>query len=552
MTSPIALRFADTDLDALAGLPGRVALLIDAAAKKPLKAPAARLLDKATGGAISRAVAGKAWDKLAAGDALSLAFPAGMAADALSLVKLPADAPQATLRKAGAGLGRAIPEDGLTVLAGDHPGAAELAFGLALRAYDFRDHKTGENPAAGPVTLMADKPEALASAAADHAALAEGIFFTRDLVNEPANVLTTDDFAARLAAMQELGLEVEILEEADLERLGMRALLGVGQGSESPSKVVVMQWNGGKKKDAPLALIGKGVVFDTGGISIKPAAGMEEMTMDMGGAAVVAGVMRTLALRKARANVVGLVGLVENMPDGRAQRPGDIVRSMKGDTIEIINTDAEGRLVLADVLWYAQDRFQPAAMIDLATLTGAIIIALGHDNAGVFSNDDGLADQILSAAATEGEGAWRLPMGPSYDDQLKSRLADMKNTGTRAGGSITAAQFLKRFVKDGTPWAHIDIAGVAMPPAETTLAPKGATGWGVRTLNRLIEDGYADAAGKGQARKGKAKGKVNPNAKGGKGKAARAVRADGAPVKGYPTDLHDAGDGSTAPRGHKL
>jgi len=283
------------------------------------------------------------------------------------------------------------------------------------------------------------------------AALAEGVFFTRDLVNEPANILTTDDFAARLAAMQELGLDVEILEEPDLAKLGMGALLGVGQGSESPSKVVVMRWQGGTKDEPPFALVGKGVVFDTGGISIKPAAGMEEMTMDMGGAGVVAGVMRTLALRKAQANVVGVVGLVENMPDGRAQRPGDVVRSMKGDTIEVINTDAEGRLVLADVLWYTQERFAPVAMINLATLTGAIIVALGHENAGVFSNNDALANNFLRAAEAEGEGAWRMPMGAAYDAMLKSRVADMRNSVGRPAGSITAAQFLARFVKPETP-----------------------------------------------------------------------------------------------------
>ena len=320
--------------------------------------------------------------------------------------------------------------------------------------------------------------------------MAEGVFFTRDLVNEPANVLTTTDFADRLKAMEALGLEVEVLEDDDLAKLGMRALLGVGQGSESPSKVVVMRWNGGKKKDAPLALVGKGVVFDSGGISIKPAAGMEEMTMDMGGAGVVAGVMRTLALRRAKANVVGLVGLVENMPDGRAQRPGDIVKSMKGDTIEVINTDAEGRLVLADVLWYAQERFKPSAVVDLATLTGAVIIALGHENAGIFSNDDKLADRVLKAAGSEGEGAWRLPLSPAYDALIDSRLADIKNTGGRPAGSITAAQFLQRFIRDGQPWVHIDIAGVALPPGATDLAPKGATGWGVMTLNRMIRDNF--------------------------------------------------------------
>ncbi|MCB2134851.1 MAG: leucyl aminopeptidase, partial [Rhodobacteraceae bacterium] len=245
---------------------------------------------------------------------------------------------------------------------------------------------------------------------------------------------------------------------------------------------------GGKKGDAPFALVGKGVCFDSGGISIKPALGMEEMTMDMGGAGVVAGVMRALALRKANANVVGLVGLVENMPDGAAQRPGDVVRSMKGDTIEVINTDAEGRLVLADVLWYAQDRFKPTGMINLATLTGAIIIGLGHENAGVFSNDDTLCNAFLKAAGAEGEGAWRMPMGPAYDALLKSRIADMRNSVGRPAGSITAAQFLKRFVKDETPWIHLDIAGVTLPPKETALAPQGASGWGVMALNRLIQD----------------------------------------------------------------
>jgi leucyl aminopeptidase len=266
----------------------------------------------------------------------------------------------------------------------------------------------------------------------------------------------------------------------------MRTLLAVGQGSASPSKVVVMQWIGTDPKDAPLALIGKGVVFDTGGISLKPAAGMEDMTMDMGGAGTVAGAMCALAKRKAKANVVGIVGLVENMPSGTATRPGDVVRSMKGDTVEIINTDAEGRLVLCDIMWYAQDRFAPSAMIDLATLTGAIIIGLGHENAGVFSNEDKLCNAFLKAAAEEDEGAWRMPLGKAYDDMLKSNIADMKNIGGRPAGSITAAQFLQRFVKPQTPWIHLDIAGVAELKADSTFAPKGATGWGVRALNRLV------------------------------------------------------------------
>jgi len=313
---------------------------------------------------------------------------------------------------------------------------------------------------------------------------------TRDLTNEPANVLTTTEFADRLKEMESLGLKVEVLDDKALEKLGMRTLLSVGQGSDSPSYVVAMRWDGGAKGAAPLALVGKGVVFDTGGISLKPAGGMEDMTMDMGGAGVVAGTMRALARRKAKANVVGLVGLVENMPSGNATRPGDVITSMKGDTVEVINTDAEGRLVLCDVMWYAQETYKPAAMIDLATLTGAIIIGLGHENAGVFSNDDALCNQFLRAAGAEGEGAWRMPLGQAYDDLLKSRIADMKNIGGRPAGSVTAAQFLQRFVQDGVPWIHLDIAGVASVKAETALAPAGATGWGVAALNRLVADQF--------------------------------------------------------------
>jgi leucyl aminopeptidase len=378
------------------------------------------------------------------------------------------------------------------VLAIGQARVAEVALGLALRAYAFETYRTREKDAPEPnraVTFQVRDPAAAEAAYAPLGAQAEGVYFTRDLVSEPANVLSTVEFANRLLGLKELGVSVEVLEEPELEALGMRTLLAVGQGSESPSKVVVMQWTGGGEA-APLALIGKGVVFDSGGISIKPGAGMEEMTMDMGGAAVVAGVMRTLALRKAPANVVGLVGLVENMPDGKAQRPGDVVRSMKGDTIEVINTDAEGRLVLADVLWYAQERFKPRAIVDLATLTGAIIVALGHEMAGVFANDDKLADAFLASASAEGEGAWRMPLAPAYDRLIKSRIADMANVGGRPAGSVTAAQFLQRFVQEGTPWAHLDIAGVAYIAKDGELAPKGATGWGVRALDRLIRDRY--------------------------------------------------------------
>ncbi|WP_431299680.1 leucyl aminopeptidase [Tabrizicola sp. BL-A-41-H6] len=487
MSQPLPIQFRATDLEALATQTGRIAVFAEPGVAL---SPGIRRLDRLMKGALARATAAEAFAKAKPGDAIDLAYPAGLAADAVQLVRLPKRTDAATARKAGAAIGRSHGTAATLILAESHPRAADIAFGFAMRAYDFTAHKSGEQKVPGPVAMMTADPEATAREASPMAAVAEGVFFTRDLVNEPANILTTHDFAARLAAMHELGLEVEILEEPELMKLGMNALLGVGMGSESPSKVVVMQWKGGKKGDAPFALVGKGVVFDTGGISIKPAAGMEDMTMDMGGAGVVAGVMRTLAMRKAKANVVGLVGLVENMPDGRAQRPGDVVRSMKGDTIEVINTDAEGRLVLADVLWYAQERFKPTGMINLATLTGAIIVALGHENTGVFSNNDELCNAFLKACAAEGEGAWRMPMGEAYDAKLKSRIADMVNSCGRDGGAVTAAQFLARFVKPETPWCHLDIAGTALVKADTALAPKGATGWGVMALDRLIRDRF--------------------------------------------------------------
>ncbi len=488
MTQPADIAFKPVDLDALATFPGRIAVFVPG---KGTLDQAGRRLNRLMRGSLARFVESAAFSKMKEGDATDLAYPAGLAAEAVQIVRLERRPGVAEARKAGAAIGQKRGHAPVLVLAGNTNRAAEISLGLVLRAYKFTDHQTkkeDETGEVGDITMMVAKPDEVRADAAPMAALAEGVFFTRDLVSEPANILTTEEFAARLSAMSKLGLKVEVLDEAELEKLGMRALLGVGLGSETPSKVVVMQWNGGKKGDKPLALVGKGVVFDTGGISIKPAAGMEDMTMDMGGAGVVAGVMRTLALRKAKANVVGLVGLVENMPDGRAQRPGDIVRSMKGDTIEVINTDAEGRLVLADVMWYAQDRFQPSGMIDLATLTGAIIIGLGHENAGVFSNDDTLCHAFLKAAEAEGEGAWRLPMGPAYDKLIKSNLADMKNVGGRSAGSITAAQFLARFVRPETPWIHLDIAGVASVKQDTDFAPKGATGWGVRALDRLIRN----------------------------------------------------------------
>jgi leucyl aminopeptidase len=486
MTPPIQIAFVETDTNPLATAEGTIAVFADPGVRLDR---AGQRLNRLTRGALARLVESPRFADLTEGEAATLSWPVGLAAETVRVVRLGRRADVATARRAGATLGKALDAGGMTVLAGNHPRAADIAYGVALRAYRFADHKTDPEKPFGPVRFMVSKPDRVAAEAAPSAALTEAVFFARDLVNEPANVLTTDDFAARLAAMQELGLSVEILEEDALAKLGMRALLGVGQGSASPSKVVVMQWRGGGDA-APLALVGKGVVFDTGGISIKPAQGMEEMTMDMGGAGVVAGVMRGLALRRAKANVVGLVGLVENMPDGLAQRPGDIVRTMKGDTVEVINTDAEGRLVLADVMWYAQDRFKPTALIDLATLTGAIIIGLGHENAGVFSNNDALAQAFLKAAETEAEGAWRMPLAAAYDKALKSEKADMKNVGGRAAGAITAAQFLQRFVDGDRPWMHLDIAGVAALPKDSDFAPQGATGWGVRALDRMIRDGF--------------------------------------------------------------
>ena len=488
MTTPARFNILAADVDAIATYEGSVAVFVGADGKL---STLARKVNSLTRGALKRLIASEAFGKLDGGSSQMLRFPAAMQAEAVLVTKLPRKTDALTARKAGASLAKRCKSGSLLVLAGSHGKASEIAFGTMLRNYHFVDHKSGEKEQLKPesVDVMVSDTAGVAQEIAIMRAVTEGVFFTRDLVNEPSNILTTVDFAGRLEAMEDIGLKVKTLDEAELERLGMNALLGVGQGSESTSKVVIMEWNGGGG-EAPFALVGKGVVFDTGGISLKPAGGMEDMTMDMGGAGVVSGVMRALALRQAKANVVGIVGLVENMPDGKAQRPGDVVTSMKGDTIEVINTDAEGRLVLADILWYCQEKYSPRGMINLATLTGAIIIGLGHDNAGVFSNDDDICNAFLKAASNEGEGAWRLPMGASYDKLIKSRIADMKNVGGRPAGSITAAQFLKRFVKDETPWIHLDIAGVALLKSESDLAPKGATGWGVRALNRLIQDKY--------------------------------------------------------------
>ena len=370
--------------------------------------------------------------------------------------------------------------------------AADFAFGMRLRAYRFDRYKTkkkdGEDKngsAPANITLALADPAAARKKWSAREALADGVAIARDLVNEPPNVLFPVEFARRAATLKKLGVAVDVLDVKRMKKLGMGALLGVGQGSVHEPRLVVMRWDGGKRGEKPVAIVGKGVCFDTGGISIKPAGGMEDMKGDMAGAACVVGLMHALAARKARANVVGVIGLVENMPDGAAQRPGDIVKSMSGQTIEIINTDAEGRLVLADALWYTKERFKPKFMIDLATLTGAILVSLGQEYGGLFANDDKLAKHLIEAGLETGERVWRMPLGPEYDKLIDSKFADMKNTGGRHGGSITAAQFLQRFV-DKTPWAHLDIAGTGMGASASDINTSWGPGWGVRLLDRLV------------------------------------------------------------------
>ncbi len=386
--------------------------------------------------------------------------------------------------------------------------AAQAALGARLRAYRFDKYRTTQTEAEktklARLTLLVGDPAAATAAYTPLAALADGVEFTRNLVTEPANVLYPAEFAERAESLKKLGLKVEVFDKKDLEKLGFGSLLSVSWGSVREPRMVVLQWFGAsgaldadgkknKKLKDPVAFIGKGVTFDSGGISIKPAAGMEDMKWDMAGAGTVVGLMAVLAGRRAKVDAVGLVGLVENMPSGSAVRPGDVVKSYSGQTIEILNTDAEGRLVLADVLYYAQARFAPKFMVDLATLTGAIIVGLGHEYAGMFSNDDALAEKLIAAGQATGEGVWRMPLaalGEKYDKNLKSAIADMQNIGGgRAGGAITAAQFLQRFV-NGKPWAHLDIAGMAWAAKDSAITPKGATGYGVRLLDRLVAKGF--------------------------------------------------------------
>jgi leucyl aminopeptidase len=372
--------------------------------------------------------------------------------------------------------------------------AAAIGSGIRLRAYKFDRYKTkkkeGENGVVrAEVSIVVGDVAVAKKAFAPGSHIVDGVIIARELVNEPPNVLYPEEFARRASQLRKLGVDVEILDVKAMTKLGMGALLGVAQGSARPGRTVIMRWNGGKKGEQPVAFVGKGVCFDTGGISIKGAASMEDMKGDMGGAACVVGLMHALAARNAKVNAVGAIGLVENMPDGNAQRPGDIVTSMSGQTIEIINTDAEGRLVLADLLWYVAKKFKPKFMVDLATLTGAIMVALGTEHAGLFSNNDELAERLTKVGIETGERVWRMPLGPEYDKMIDSQFADVKNAGARNGGSITAAQFLQRFVDD-TPWAHLDIAGTAMGAPNTEINHSWGSGYGVRLLDRLVTEYY--------------------------------------------------------------
>ena len=438
--------------------------------------------------------------------ALDILAPSGLKASRLFVVGLAAkdDAAVDFVMMGGFVLGRLGGAESVGVAfeapAGSWDGvaAADFALGVRLRSYRFDKYKTTKKdseeaaPKRVEFVIGLSRAEDARAAAVRRFAIAEGVELARNLVNEPPNVLFPVEFADRAKDLEKLGVEVRTLDDKAMAKLGMNALLGVGRGSEHDSRLVTMRWTGARSKRAkPVVVVGKGVCFDSGGISIKPAAGMEDMKGDMGGAACVVGLMHTLAARKAKANVVGVIGLVENMPDGAAMRPGDILTSMSGQTIEIVNTDAEGRLVLADALWYAQEHFGPRAIVDLATLTGAILVALGQEMAGLFSNDDELAQRLLAAGETTGEKVWRMPLGPNYDKMIDSKFADMKNTGGRHGGSITAAQFLQRFIKD-VPWAHLDIAGSAMGSPLSDINPSWGSGWGVRLLDRFISDAYED------------------------------------------------------------
>jgi leucyl aminopeptidase len=493
-------------------LPSTGTIVVAVAAERKLTADA-ETFDRQTKGALQRAMKASRFTGKT-GQFLDILSPPGIRAERIVLAGMGklAELDALAIEKIGGGLCAHLNAGGVkeaTVIVGLASGKAKLddaprqaahcANGAVLRAYRFDKYRTKDRnnedakPSLKALTLLVKGAAAARRHFSTLEKVAEGVFLTRDLVSEPANVIYPETLAQRAKALTKVGVKVETLGIAQMRKLGMNALLGVAQGSAHEPRLLVMQWNGGPRRgrdSAPIAFVGKGVTFDTGGISIKPAGGMEDMKWDMGGAGVVIGLMQALAGRKAAVNAVGICGLVENMPSGTAQRPGDIVTSMSGQTIEVLNTDAEGRLVLADALWYTQQRFKPKAIVDLATLTGAIIVALGNEYAGLFSNDDALAEALSAAGTAVDEKVWRQPLHEAYDKAINSEAADMQNIGSnRAAGSITAAQFLKRFVKD-VPWAHLDIAGVTWSKKPSPLAASGATAFGVRLLDRLVAQTY--------------------------------------------------------------
>jgi leucyl aminopeptidase len=485
-------------------LPKEGAVLVLALDKAKLMESAAAL-DAATGGQIARAIKSGRFAG-GAGEMVEILAPAGSALTRILLAGIGPAAETSALgaERLGANAVRRLLKSGetsLSLVLDEVPGgaaksealAAHFALGATLEAYEFDRYRTKAKPndktSLKKIAILSDAAAGAKKLFTNLAAVAGGVTRARDLVMEPANILSPPEFAKRCEGLTELGVTVEVLGEKAMAKLGMNALLGVGQGSESESQLVVMTYMGAAKTKKPVAFVGKGVCFDSGGISLKPPTGMEDMKGDMGGAAAVVGTMQALAARKAKVNAVGVIGLVENMPDGKAQRPGDIVKSMSGQTIEVINTDAEGRLVLADALTYTQERFNPLILIDLATLTGSIVVALGHEHAGLFTTSDELADRLTAAGMAEGELLWRMPLGEAYDKLVNSKVADMKNSAGRDAGSISAAQFLKRFVGD-VPWAHLDIAGTAWLSESKPTMPTWGTGFGVRLLNRLVADYY--------------------------------------------------------------
>jgi leucyl aminopeptidase len=380
----------------------------------------------------------------------------------------------------------------LSGLGYDADAAAKVALGASLRGWRYDRYRTRlkdkQKPTLAEITIVGGGAEAQRRWEQRWAPVLEGVKLTRELVTEPANIIYPESFVERVRHLADLGIGIEVLDGAAMKKLGMGALLGVAQGSIRDPRLLILRWNGGKKGDAPIAFVGKGVTFDTGGISIKPAQGMEAMKWDMGGAAAVAGALKALALRKAKTNVVGVCGMVENMPGGNAQRPGDVVTTMSGQTVEVINTDAEGRLVLADAIAYTQRNFKPGILVDLATLTGAMVVSLGHEFGGLFSPDDKLATQLLAAGHASGDRLWRMPLDENFDRLIDSPIADMKNVGPREGSAITAAEFIHRFVDDGVRWAHLDIAGMAWSDKPGTTFDKGATGYGVRLIDQFVAD----------------------------------------------------------------